>query len=196
MKSLLPLAAAAVLFTGFTVFSGFSSPASASDAPVKYATVRNWVIYNNGAHCTANAKYEDGSTLQFNIGTNGGANIAIWNPRWNIPKGNYTVVVAIDRAQAETIEAEADGYYVMMPWQVNEARMNLVSNGVVFRAMLGQEIYEYNLAGSREMLGLLSRCVAAISPSASNPFAATPPAATSKTPPASTDTPSNPFRRL
>lgn len=189
MKSLPTLAAAAALFLGF------SAPASASGEPVKYATVRNWEIYSNGTYCTANAKYENGSSLQFNFDTEGRANIAIWNSRWKIPKGTYQVVVAVDRTPPKTFRAEADGYYVMMPWELNEEQINIMSNGVVFRATVGRELYEYSLAGSREMMHSLGRCVADLSPSSADPFSTSPPAARAETP-ASTDTPSNPFRRL
>jgi hypothetical protein len=195
MKSLLPLAAAAALFLGL------SAPASA--APVKYAVVGNWEIYNNATYCTATATYEDYSSLQFNLGVSGSANIAIWNPRWDIPKGTHTVVASVDRAPPEAFRAEADGVHVMMPWTPDEDQINLVSNGAVFRAMVGREIYKFRLDGSREMLRSLGRCVAQISPSVSNPFAGTPSA---KAPPSGftevvplnpfPETASNPYRRM
>jgi hypothetical protein len=187
MKSLLPLAAAAALFLGLS--------SSASAAPVKYAEVGNWEIYNNGTYCTANARYENDSALQFNLGVSGSANIAIWNPRWKIPKGTYTVVASVDRSRPVTFQAEADGYYVMLPWKLDEDEINLVSNGVIFRAMVGQETYKFSLEGSRRMLHSLGRCVAQISPSASNPFASSRSAETPSDNPFS-ETASNPYRRM
>src|SRR3954470_21538052 len=133
------LAAAAALFTGFTVFSGF--PGSASAASVRYANVGNWSIYSNETYCTATAEYEDDASLQFNVATNGAANIVIWNPRWKIPKGSHRVVASVDRTPPTTFQAEADGYHVSLLWELTEDQINLVSNGVVFRATIGREVY-------------------------------------------------------
>ena len=57
-----------------------------------------------------------------------------------------------------------------MPWTLDADQINLVSNGVVFRASIGRELYSFSLAGSREMLHSLGRCAAQLSLSGANPF--------------------------
>jgi hypothetical protein len=196
MKSLPTLAAAAALFTGFTVFSGFSSPASAAVGEMEpYGTVGHWQINGNEKVCRAHSDFQNGTTLSFYINVSGGLSIAIKNPKWEIPNGDYEVSAQVDRTTPGRMTATAYGKLVFFGLSGTEADFNLLSYGRVLYVTIGQQVYQYELYRSEAMLKALGRCATTRAASA-NPFAGSPPAAVSKTPPASTETPSNPFRRL
>jgi hypothetical protein len=190
MKSLPTLAAAAALFTGFTVFSGFSAPAHAE--PQEISVVEGWHIFKNKTWCSGGALFKNDTGLAVNIGVSGAATIVFSNDHWDIPEGKYPVVVAVDRMAPTTFQATGKGTLISLRWSMDADEINIMSNGAVFRATVGRETLEFSLAGSAAMLEAVGRCVGQIA--AANPFSA-PHAATDKTP-ASTDTPSNPFRRL
>jgi hypothetical protein len=91
--------------------------------------------------------------------------------------------------------ASGKGTIVRLQWAMDADEINIMSSGAVFRATVGRNIYEYSLAGSAAMLEAVGRCTGQLAAEA-NPFGSAPPVATSKIPLASTETPSNPFRRL
>lgn len=190
MKSLPTLAAAAALFTGFM------APASAAASDfTSLGTAGGWSISADHEFCHALKTFANGSSLNFGLFNDGRARIYIDNENWNIPEGNYPVVVSVDRMAPTTFDAKAKGNVVSLAWKLTADEINIMSSGAVFRATVGRQSYQFNLAGSAEMLKALGQCISTRM-AAANPFAGTPPAAASKTPPASADTPSNPFRRL
>jgi hypothetical protein len=193
MKSLPTLAAAAALFTGFTVFSGFSSPASAGDWASR-GTVGPWQMEATDTVCKARSFHKNGTQLHFAINAKGAAMIGITNPDWKIPEGSYDVVMQVDRAVPATFDATGKDHYVIFAVEFDEPTINLLSYGRTLFVTVGQQSYQYDLTMSEAMLKALGKCAAPMM-AAANPFSGSPPAATSNTP-ASTDTPSNPFRRL
>jgi hypothetical protein len=193
MKSLPTLAAAAALFTGFTVFSGFSSPASAGDWASR-GTVGPWQMEATDKVCKARSFHKNGTQLHFAINAKGAAMIGITNPDWKIPEGSYDVVMQVDRAVPATFDATGKDHYVIFAVEFDEPTINLLSYGRTLFVTVGQQSYQYDLTMSEAMLKALGKCAAPMM-AAANPFSGSPPAATSNTP-ASTDTPSNPFRRL
>jgi hypothetical protein len=191
MKSLPTLAAAAALFTGFTVFAGLSSPARAEESQ-EISVVEGWHIFKNKTWCSGGALFKNDTGMAVNIGVSGSATIVLSSDHWDIPEGKYPVVVAVDRMAPATFQAKGKGTLVTLQWSMDADEINVMSNGAVFRATVGREILEFSLAGSTAMLEAVGRCVGQLA--SANPFAGSP--AASKTPPASTETPSNPFRRL
>jgi hypothetical protein len=183
------LAAAAALFLGVA-----GQARAAADDMTPYATVGHWQIKADAVLCTAHGEYQDGTYLDVSINAYGVATISMVDPKWNIPKGTYSVTSWIDRAPTETFTAKAEGIWVGWHLGLNEENINLLSYGNVLHVQIGSQTYNYKLDRSEAMLKALSKC-AAPRIAAANPFAGSPPAAASKTP-ASTETPSNPFRRL
>lgn len=191
MKSLLPLAAAAALFTGFTVFAGFSAPATAGEMTSR-GTVGPWEMTGGDKSCMARKADKNGTHLSFAINAHGEAMIAIENPNWKIPKGKYEVVTQVDRTEAQRVGAEAEDFFLIFGFHLNEPTLNLLSYGRTLSVTVGTQTYQYELTRTEAMLKALGQCAAPFM-AAANPFAGSPPAART---PASTETPSNPFRRL
>jgi hypothetical protein len=190
MKSLPTLAAAAALFTGF--FSGFSAPARAEMVPFK--TIGHWTLLSDETLCKARGEYADGTSLVFAINAKGVLVLGIENDAWEIPKGEYQITMQVDRAAPVSHTAKAGPGWVFWGVSLDEPNINLLSYGMMFHATIGYQAFHYRLDRSEAMLKALGQC-AAPKIAAANPFSGSPPAATSKTP-ATTETPSNPFRRL
>jgi hypothetical protein len=188
MKSLLPLAAAAA------IFCGLSAPAAADDW-TSLNKIGHWQIRSSERLCEASGVFRDGSLLEFTIGSSGVAIITVQDPKWRIPQGDYEIVTQVDRAPAQTFTATGSGTWVMWKIPLTEESINLLSYGRTLRITLGQMVISYDLALSEAAWKAVAKC-AAPKMAAANPFSGSPPAAASKTPPASTETPSNPFRRL
>jgi hypothetical protein len=192
MKStLLPLAAAAALFLGF------SAPASAADDYASLGKAGGWNIIANSIACLGGRDYANGTTLSFAIRTDGNGRISIWNDNWSIPKGKYPVTLSVDRVRPVTFEGETGdtGKVVSVWWKLSPDEINLVSYGAVLNVTVGKAEYQYRLVGSEAMLKALVRC-AADRMSSANPFADAPSAAA---PPATNpfpETASNPYRRM
>jgi hypothetical protein len=185
MKSLLPLAAAAALFLGF------SAPASAELPLLK--KIGPWQITADDTLCAAYADFTN-TRLMFVINAHGVGTIGITNEKWRIPEGSYEVVMQVDGALSATYEAKADAGHVYWKIPLTEESINLLSYGRHLYVKVGEEIHKYDLTMSRAMLKALTRCATPFMASG-NPFSGSPPAAIKETP-ASTETPSNPFRRL
>jgi hypothetical protein len=184
---LLPLAAAAALFLGF------SSPAAAETKVLQ--KIGHWTIKAADGFCDASGLFQDGTLLEFTINAKRALMVSVVNPKWSIPEGRYQVEMQVDRSDLETFEAKANKTSVIWVIPTNEQSFNLLSHGRTLRARIEQTIVSYDLTYSESVVKALGQCAAPMMASA-NPFAGSPPAATSKTPPASTETPSNPFRRL
>jgi hypothetical protein len=185
MKSLPTLAAAA--------FLGFSAPASAEMVPFK--TIGHWTLLSDETLCKARGEYADGTRLVFAINAKGVLVLGIENDAWEIPKGEYQITMQVDRAAPVSHTAKAGPGWVFWGVSLDEPNINLLSYGMMFHATIGYQAFHYRLDRSEAVLKSLAQC-AAPRIAAANPFAGSPPASTSKTPPASTETPSNPFRRL
>jgi hypothetical protein len=151
MKSLLPLAAAAALFLGF------SAPASADMASL--GTAGNWVISADDSLCTAHAGYQDGTKLGFAINSTGVASLSIQNPTWNIPEGNYSVVSWVDRSAPLKHEAAAARGWIVWHPAFSLETLNLLSQGAVLYAQVGRQTYDYRLTGSAEMVRAVVLCL-------------------------------------
>jgi hypothetical protein len=191
MKSTLPTLAAAAA----ALFLGLSAPAAADDY-VSLGSVGNWQIFKTSTHCTGTGGFRNGTRLTFNISPSGAATIVIFNNQWDIPEDKYSVTASVDRAQPVTLDALGGGKLVQMIWPLTPEQINLMSNGVVFRANVGVASYEYGLTGSGAMLRAVVNCAgdlaAAANPFAGQPSASAPPVPTNPFP----ETASNPYRRM
>jgi hypothetical protein len=183
------LAAAAALFLGVC------GQARAGDNMAPITTIGHWKLAASSKLCQASGKYADDTALEFSINDLGAAFISIVNPEWKIPKGDYEIASWIDGAPASTFKATAKDTWLFWQFNLNEANINRLSYGNVLHVQIGYQTFHYKLDRSEGMLKALGKC-AAPKMAAANPFNGSPPASTSKTPPASTETPSNPFRRL
>jgi hypothetical protein len=187
MKSLLPLAVAAALSIGFY------GEARAGDW-TSQGTVGPWQMEATDKVCKARSFYKNGTQLHFAINAKGAAMIGITNPDWSIPEGSYEVVMQVDRAVPSPITATGKNHYVLFQVEFDEPTINLLSYGRTLFVTVGQQNYQYELYRSEAMLKALAKCAAPMMANA-NPFSDSPPSARTETP-ASTETPSNPFRRL
>lgn len=188
MKSLLPLAAAAALSLGVY------GEARAEMAP--YTTIAHWRITADAELCKASGEYQDGTVLNFYINAKGAAAVGIENQKWTtLPKGTYEVTMQVDRAAPTTLEAKAGPGWVVWLVPFDEPTINLLSYGNMLYVQVGSQKHQYKLDRSEAAWKALGQC-AAPRMAAANPFAGSPPTAASKSPPASTETPSNPFRRM
>jgi hypothetical protein len=188
MKSLLPLAAAAALFLGVV------GPARAAAEWTPLGKIGHWKIQATEKLCEASGAFRDGNLLEFTIGSSGVAIITVVDPKWRIPEGDYEIVTQVDRAPPQTFTASGKKSWVMWAIPLTEENINLLSYGRTLKVTLGQTVVSYDLALSEAAWKAVAKC-AAPKMAASNPFSGTPPSASPGTP-ASTDTPSNPFRRL
>lgn len=164
MKSLLPIAAAAALFLGF------SAPASAKSASL--GTAGGWAISTEAGNCHGTMEYANDTALVFSITSDGRAGISVYNPRWNIPKGQYRAWVGVDRNGPGEFEVRADGDLVFMPWQLRSDQIELVARGAVLHVMVGAQSIDYRLEGSAAMLAAVGRCAGTLM-NAANPFSNT-----------------------
>lgn len=139
MKFLLPLAAAAAFFLGL------SAPASADTNLVPLRTIGHWKISASANLCDASGKFEDGTSLEFTIGSSGVALITVVDPKWRIPTSTYDVVTQVDRASAQTFKATGSGTFVMWQIPLTEESINLLSYGRTLRVTLGQTVVSYDL---------------------------------------------------
>lgn len=186
MKILLPLAVASALSLGFY------GEARAETQPI--GKVGHWQISADETLCKARGVYADGTSLDFYMNNQGGMWIGIENPKWAVPEGDYQVTMQVDRAAPTTHNAKGNGNFVMWFAMVEEPIINLLSYGRDLYAQIGAQTYHYQLVRSEAMLRALGQC-AAPHIAAANPFSGSSPAGRTETP-ASTETPSNPFRRL
>jgi hypothetical protein len=176
------------------LFIGLSGSAAAAD-PVKIGTAAGWTIYSGSDSCAGGREFANGTALSFVVGSSGVGAIVISNPKWNIPDGDYSVFASVDRTTPHKFPAKAEGKHVVLIWNINQDEINILSNGAIFRATVGQVDVAYPLTGSAEMLQAVGRC-AVSRLSVSNPFAnAAPPASTTPSNPF-VETPSNPYRRM
>lgn len=184
MKLLPTLAAAAALL------AGVSGSALADWVP--YGKVGGWQVSSGEQFegCVASGDYENGTTLSFYINVSGGLSISVSHEKWNIPEGGYEVQAQVDRTKPGRMSAYGKGTWVMFNLQGSESDFNLLRYGRVLYVTVGAQSYEYNLVRSEAMLKALGQCAASRATSA-NPFSGA-----GSNPPASTETPSNPFRRL
>jgi hypothetical protein len=183
------LAAAAALFLN-------ASTAVHAGDMTRLPSVDHWKMAADDEVCRAEGSYLNGTFLHFFINAKGGMYLGVSHPEWSIPDGSYNVTAQVDRAPATTFKANASDGWVVWEIVLNEHDLNLLSYGRTLSVTLGRWLYQYELTGTAAMLKALSKCAAArIAAANPNPFAGSPPAAASKTP-ASTETPSNPFRRL
>jgi hypothetical protein len=182
------LAAAAALFIGL------SGSAAVADQ-VKIGTAAGWSIYSDGVSCAGGREFANGTALSFVVGASGMGAIVISNSKWNIPDGDYSVVASVDRTKPAKFPAKAEGKHVVLIWIISQDEINIVSNGAVFRATVGQVEVAYPLNGSAEMLQAVGRC-AVSRLSVSNPFANAAPPASTTPPNPFAETPSNPYRRM
>jgi hypothetical protein len=193
MKStLLPLAAAAALFLGF------SAPVHAADEYVSIGKAGGWDVIASSFACVGSRAYANGTTLAFMMRTDGAGRISVMNERWSIPQGEeYPVTLSVDRVPPVTFRGEAGdtGRVVSVWWKLTPDEINLVSYGAVLNATVGKAEYQYRLVGSEAMLKALVKC-AAERMGAANPYAGTAPQASA--PPANpfAETTSNPYRRM
>jgi hypothetical protein len=179
------LAAAAALLAGLTTAQ------AAEPDWTDLGHVEGWNISATSYVCLGQARYKNGTELGFAIGRNGKAIITISKMGWTIPEGNYPVTVAIDRAKPVAVTGQAEGAVVSVDWEVTEDMVNLISNGAILYATVGQQQFRYDLGGSRQMLQALLSCVRK-RVQAANPFAGQTQQPRRETPAAA----SNPFQRL
>jgi hypothetical protein len=182
------LAAAAALLVNC------SAPVMAAGVAVPIGKVGGWDISRSPTWCSGQGEFANGTFLTFNIATTGAATINISSGNWDIPKGDYPVVVSIDRMPPVTFTGEADGVVIRMGWKLTPDEINLFSNGAVFRAKVGRASYEYGLNDSAGMLRAVIKCVSDLKDVA-NPFAGQPSASAPPTNPFP-ETTSNPYRRM
>lgn len=191
------LAAAAALFTGFTVFAGFSAPARADMVPLQ--TIAHWQISADAELCKARGEYQDGTSLIFYLNSKGAASVGIENLKWTaLPRGSYEIVTQVDRTAPITNEGLGGPGWVN--WQVpfNEATINLLSYGNMLYVQVGSQNYRYKLDRSEAVWKALAQCIAPRM-AVANPFAAGPQASAPAAPPDANpfaETHSNPYRRM
>jgi hypothetical protein len=188
MKSLLPLAAAAALFLGF------SAPAAAGDM-VRLETVGPWQIYGNETLCRAQSPFVNGTTLYFYVNAQNGVSIAISNPKWRIPEGSYEVFAQVDRTPPGRMAATAKDGWLIFGIAATENDINLLAYGKTLYVTVGAQTYQYHLAGSAAMLTALAVC-ADTRPAAADPFGNALSASTPPSPNPFAETASNPYRRM
>lgn len=153
MKSLLPLAAATVLFLGF------SAPAQAvPKKAVSLGAVGIWEISSQSSVCLGQAYFENGTLLTYALYPRGNAQLIVSKAQWDMPKGPVTVIASIDDLPAHSLQAEADGMAVAVPWLINEDEIRLSLRVHVLHLEIGSVNYPYDLRGSAEMMRAVLNC--------------------------------------
>jgi hypothetical protein len=184
-----------VLAAAAALFLGVAGPASAWTPLKTIQTIGHWKIEANELLCQADGKFANGTTLSFAMNAKGAWLVNVLDPRWSINKGDdYKVVMQVDQGPAATFTAWAQDTYVGWEIPETEATFNLLAYGRTLKAQIGSVVVSYDLAHSEAVLKSLARCIGPRM-AAANPFAGSSPSAPAETP-ASTETPSNPFRRL
>jgi hypothetical protein len=183
------------------IFLGFSAPAAAAGSPTKsHGAAGGWEIVSDSAGCAGSKVFANDTGLTFIFMFDGSTAISIGSEKWNIPKGEYPVTAAVDRAPTSKFRGHAGGRFVVLPWNMTADEANLIAYGAVLRVKIGSSEYAYRLDGSAAMLRGLVDCINRERQEA-NPFAAPlpPPGFEMVAPtPANpfAETRSNPYRRM
>ncbi|GEO43494.1 hypothetical protein SAE02_76420 [Skermanella aerolata] len=146
-----------------------SSPALAADY-VPLGNAGGWNISSDGSVCAGSQDFTNDTALTFIISAKGKAVIFIQNNAWNIPKGDYSALVSVDRGNPTVFAGMAEGKVVALPWQLRADQVTMMSSGKLLKITVGTQAYSYMLDGSAAMLAALGRCAGSLM-NAANPFA-------------------------
>jgi|SRR4051794_8390420 hypothetical protein len=183
------LAAAAALFIDL------SAPVWAGDDVVSIGSVGPWQLRTFKDACIAVAPFKNGTSLEFWLSAKGWTATSINNSDWAIPKGDYEVVMQVDRAAPEVFKGHAEKDWVIWHYDMTEATANLLSYGNTLSVTVGRSRYQYSLDRSEAMLKALGQCVSTRLASA-NPFSNAAPNASAPPSTPFPETTSNPYRRM
>ncbi len=138
----------------------------AHSAVIDKFKVRNWNVasYSDDAgaftHCAASAEYRNGITLIFSINKNLGWSISFSNPSWQYEIGDtFNVAFTVDRMEPVSEAANAI--------TASGVEIALADSGQLFRKFrrgsrlrvaTENQIYDFNLTGTDEMLTVLLDC--------------------------------------
>ena len=150
--------------------------------------VRNWDVEtysdDNGGfkHCAASAEYRNGITLFFSINKNLAWSIGFSHPNWSHEIGDtFNVAFRVDRMDPVSETAKAITASAVEIALADSGRLfNKFRRGNRLRVATENQIYDFNLNGTDEMLSVLLECAQqnggreAETPVASNRFGSTP----------------------